>query len=66
LFGGGEAIAAADGGDFEVEGGVFRVGTFVDEGFGGGVLGADLEEFFFVGVGFAEMGAETALTVVDL
>lgn len=66
-FGGGfEAVAAGDGGDFEVEGGVLGVGAIVDHLFGGGVLGADFDELGSGGVVLAEVGTEAALTVVNL
>jgi hypothetical protein len=61
-----EAVAAAGGGDLQVEGGVFGVGAVVEHGFGGFALGADFDEFGVGGMFFAEVGTEAALTVVKL
>jgi hypothetical protein len=59
-----EPVAAADGGDHQVQRGVLGVPAFFDQIFGGLVRGSDLDELRFWGVVFAEVGANATLSLV--
>ena len=63
--GGFVGVAAADGGDAEVEVGVLGVAALVDEVFGGEVLAVDLDDLLIGRVVFTEVSAESALAVVN-
>lgn len=59
-------MAAADRRDLEVEGGVLGVAAFFDDILGGGVGRSDLdEEVLLIGLMFAVVSAEAALSVVN-
>jgi hypothetical protein len=61
-----ETVAAARGGDFQVQRGVLRVAALVDHRLRGLPLGANLNEFALGAVMLAKVLAKTALTFVNL
>jgi hypothetical protein len=61
-----EAVAPADGRDLEIQRRVPRVTALVHEHFGRLVLPADRDELFGAWVGFTEVNAEAALSVLKL
>jgi hypothetical protein len=61
-----EPVAPADGGDDEVQGGVLRVAALFDEVLRGLLRDADLNELLLGRVVLAEVGAQSALSVVNL
>jgi hypothetical protein len=61
-----EPGTATDGRDDQVQRGVLRVAALFLQVGGGFVFLADLDELRFVGVAFAEVGAEAALSVLNL
>jgi hypothetical protein len=61
-----EPVAAAGGGDAEVERGVAGVAALIDQVLGRFLLRADLDELLVGLMVFAEMGAKPALTLVNL
>jgi hypothetical protein len=63
---GGEAFAAADGRDHQVQRGVLRVSALLDEVLRRLVGNANLYELLVLRVVLAEVGAQAALTVVYL
>jgi hypothetical protein len=60
-----ESIATADRCDFQVEWGVFGMTAFVDQTFRGLMRGENGDEPRVFFVGFAEVGTESALSIMN-
>ena len=60
-----EAVAAAQGGNFEVEWGVFGVAAFIDQTVRSLMRSKDGHELFILLMSFTEVGTESTLSVMN-